>query len=117
VLRAVVAGICVAGIVGMIVGSAADNNNGVVITFGLITAAGVVVLMAVTAATRQASPPEEFDEVLAARVEDRIQALLANGADERDVRALVRDAVRLGRSTRSRRSDVPADQANKPSPR
>jgi len=103
VVRIVVAALCVAGIAGMIVGSVADNNNGAVITFGLITAAGVVVLMAVTAAaSRTSAPGDEVDEVLAARVEDRIQALLAHGADEPSVRQLVGDAVRLGRTARRR---------------
>ncbi len=100
-LRGVVGVICVAGIAGMIIGSVAGNNNGVVITFGLIAAVSVLVLMAVSAALRSpegASPAP--DEALAAGVEDRIQALVAAGADEAALRDLVGQAVRLGRSTR-----------------
>ncbi len=100
-LRSVVAVICVGGIVGMIVGSIAGNNNGVVITFGLITAVSVLVLMAVAAATRSAPKvTDESDEALAAAVEGQIDGLVAAGADETAVRALVGDAVRLGRARR-----------------
>ena len=38
VLRVAVVVVCIGGIAGMIVGSVAGNNNGVVITFGLVTA-------------------------------------------------------------------------------
>ena len=102
VLRALVMVVAAAGIVGMILGSVADNNNGVVITCGLVTAVGILVLMAVSAATRAAGAdgPEAVDEVVAARVEHRVEALVAAGVDEAAVRDLVRDAVRLGRSTR-----------------
>ena len=64
VLRAIVGVICVVGIVGMIVGSVAENNNGVVITFGLITAVSVLVLMAVSAAVRSGGQPGAVDEEL-----------------------------------------------------
>lgn len=99
VLRIAVVVVCIGGIVGMIVGSVAGNNNGVVITFGLVTAMSVVVLMAVSAAGRSspadaAAPVEE----LAAAVETRVEALVATGADEKAVRALVGDAVRLGKA-------------------
>lgn len=100
VLRVAVVVVCIGGIVGMIVGSVAGNNNGVVITFGLVTAVSVVVLMAVSAAGRSsaagaaAAPVEE----LAAAVEGRIEAVVAAGADETAVRALVGDAVRLGQA-------------------
>ena len=54
VLRWAVIAICVVGIAGMIIGSIADNNNGVVVTFGLITAVSIIVLMAVAATARSA---------------------------------------------------------------
>ena len=57
VLRWAVIAICVVGIAGMIIGSIADNNNGVVVTFGLITAASWPVgLILVTAS----APPGAF---------------------------------------------------------
>jgi hypothetical protein len=56
-------------------------------------------LIVVTAAGGPAAfgerPP--VDEVQAAAVERRVQALVADGADEEEVRALVRAATRLGR--------------------
>ena len=54
VLRIVVIVLCAGGIVGMIVASVAGNNNGWVVTFGLLTAVSVVVLMAFSAAANRA---------------------------------------------------------------
>jgi hypothetical protein len=100
VLRGVVMVICVAGIAGMIVGTlATDNNNGVVVTFGMITAVSVLALMAATSAVMRMGGGT-VDETVAAAVEARVQRLVDAGAPETDVRALVGDAVRLGRSTR-----------------
>ena len=86
---------CVCGIAGMIATSIADSNGGA-LTFGVLTAAGALGLVLVTAVTTGgvAADPDE----VAADVEDRIAALVAAGADEQAVRALVRDAVRLGRA-------------------
>ncbi len=60
VLRGVVLAVVVAGIAGMIVSTVAtDNNNGWVITFGLLTAVASIALLAATAAvwwTRPRSP-------------------------------------------------------------
>ena len=81
VLRWAVIAICVVGIAGMIIGSIADNNNGVVVTFGLITAVSIIVL----------------DEALAEEIEAHVQALVAAGADEVSVRDLVGKATRLHR--------------------
>ena len=102
ILRAVVMMVSAAGIIGMILGSVADNNNGVVITCGLVSAVGILVLIAVTAATppSNANSLDLVDEVVAAQVEARLEALVADGVDEGALRELVRDAVRLGRSTR-----------------
>jgi len=99
VLRWAVIAICVVGIAGMIIGSIADNNNGVVVTFGLITAVSIIVLMAVAATARSAENRRgEVDESLAAEVEDRVQAVVAAGVDETAIRDLVGRAVQLGRS-------------------
>jgi dipeptide/tripeptide permease len=96
VTRVVVLVLCAGGIVGMIVASVAGNNNGWVVTFGLLTAASVIVLMAFSASARSASSGAP-DEALAEQVETRIRALVETGADETDVRDLVRTAVQLGR--------------------
>jgi hypothetical protein len=98
VLRVVVIILCGAGITGMIVASVAGNNNGWVVTFGLLTAGSVVVLMAFSAAANRApSGGGTVDEELAARLEDRVRNLVETGADEGAVRDLVHDAVLLGR--------------------
>ena len=96
ILRVTVIAICVAGIGGMVAGSIADNN-GAAVTSGLITAVAVVVLMTATLAARWSAPA--VDEARAARVESEIQALVHAGASEDEVRALVADAVRLGRGS------------------
>ena len=101
-IRRLVVVVFVSGITGMIIGSINDNN-GVAITFGLITAAAALGLILVTAV----APPETFDrgrraeappdEEAAARLEERIDALVRAGGDEAELRELVRQAVALGR--------------------
>jgi hypothetical protein len=89
--------VCVGGIAGMIVSSIADSTDGA-LAFGLTTAAAAVALILVTSVTAQ-GPADR--EVAAAALEDRIVALVEAGADERAVRALVSQAVDLGRSQAS----------------
>jgi hypothetical protein len=86
----------VAGIAGMIITSVNGNNEGYVITIGMTTAVAALVLIAASA-TGAPSEIEVFDDVRAERLEGEVQALLADGADESQVRGLVRDAIRLGR--------------------
>jgi hypothetical protein len=94
-LRAMVAVVWVAGIAGMVAGSVAGNNNGVVVTAGMATAIASLVLIGACAI---ALPPPAVDQVLAERIEGRIGRLLDAGtADEQTLRDLVRDSVRLGR--------------------
>jgi hypothetical protein len=100
-IRLVVVIICAAGIVGMIVASVAGNNNGWVVTCGLVTAVSIIVLMAFATANRPDRTNESVpDDALAATVEQRVVDLVATGASERALRDLVRDAVRLGRGSR-----------------
>lgn len=101
VIRRLVFAVFVAGIVGMIVGSIADNN-GAAISFGLLTAAAALGLMLVAAVGGPAAfeRPVHFDEHAAAGLEVRIMSIVDAGANEAEVRDLVRDAVRLGRSGR-----------------
>lgn len=97
-IRFAVIGVCVIGIAGMIVGSIADNNNGVVVTFGLLTAMAIVVLMAVSAAVRATQRElTAVDESVAVSVEQRVNSLVDAGADEAALRELVREASRLRR--------------------
>jgi hypothetical protein len=102
-IRRIVIVVFVFGIGGMIAGSVLDNN-GFAITFGLITAIAALALVLVT----QVSPPGSLakpgepvapviDERLAADLEARIETLVAEGANETDVRKLVGRAIELGR--------------------
>jgi hypothetical protein len=113
----------VGGIAGMIVGSITDNN-GVAITFGLITAVAAIGLILVTMVV----PPDAFGggrptggdaddgdrseardsraqqvgvEAAGARIEEQVDILVAAGADEGQVRELVRRAVAFGRQVRA----------------
>lgn len=97
--RRIVLATFVGGIVGMIVGSIADNN-GVAMTFGLITAVAALGLILVTSVTQPTPLDEGFDDAEAEALEARISALVDDGADEAEVRDLVRDAIRMGRHQR-----------------
>jgi hypothetical protein len=104
-VRRTVLAVCVVGIAGMIVSSVLDRN-GAAITFGLVTAAAVVCSMVATAVSSAGTvagaagdaAPLVVDEAQAARVEEMVGALVAAGAEEEAVRALVRESVSLGRS-------------------
>jgi hypothetical protein len=85
--------VCVLGIAGMIVTSIADNV-GAAVTFGLITAAAILCSIVATAVTAGTAAP---DEGQGRHVEDLVQRLVDRGVDERDLRELVGEAVRLGR--------------------
>jgi hypothetical protein len=109
-IRIAVLVVCAVGIVGMIVTSA-TKHNGAAITFGLITAVAVVCQMVATTVLDEArgapgaplgpgAAPSRA-EAGAAQVEERVNDLVAAGADEAAVRELVRHAVRLGRRTSS----------------
>ena len=86
----------VAGIGGMIAASIAGNNVGLVTTIGVVTAVAAIVLIAASTvgATRRI---DAFDDARAERVEAMVSALVARGADEAQVRRLVRESVELGR--------------------
>lgn len=99
IIKAVCFSLFVAGIPGLIVSSIAGNNEGWVLSIGMVTAVAALVLIAVSAVT---SPRrlDVFDDVVAERVENRVRALLEAGADETEVRALVRDSIDLSRGHR-----------------
>jgi hypothetical protein len=86
-----------AGIVTMIVTSVVSNNMGVMVTTGLITVAAAVVLLAVTSAVDRKPLGGIADDIAAERLERRIGTLVAAGADEDELRTLVRESIRLGR--------------------
>ena len=95
-IRPACALVFVAGIAGIIVSSVNGNNNGWVLLFGMVTAVAALILIAVTA-TAQRPRIDVFEEAIAERIEQRVQALVARGADEQEARALVRDAVEMVR--------------------
>jgi hypothetical protein len=99
-VRRAVLVVFVAGVAGMIATSVSGTADGA-LAFGLLTAAATVVLIAVTAVTSPRAAGD--DEELAERVEGRVRALVARGADEADVRRLVGEAVALGRRRRAAR--------------
>jgi len=84
------------GIPALIVSSIAGNNEGWVLTFGMISAVAAIILMAVSAAT-STQRLDAFDDVVAERVEQRIRMLVEAGANETDVRNLVRESMSLVR--------------------
>ncbi|MEZ5273825.1 MAG: hypothetical protein R2694_16255 [Ilumatobacteraceae bacterium] len=86
----------VAGIAGIIIASVNGNNAGVVLTIGLCIVLAAVALLTIGAVGGR-DRIDVFDEADAERLEGQVAALVEAGADEDAVRALVREAMRLGR--------------------
>lgn len=85
-----------AGLPSIIVSSIRGNNEGWVVTFGMITAVAAVILIAVSAVTTTRRI-DAFNDVVAERIEQRVQTLVQAGADEAEVRALIRETMDLAR--------------------
>ncbi len=83
-------------IAGLIISSIAGNNAGWVLTIGMVGTAAAVILIVVSLVTSQQRVPV-FSEVRAEALEQRIADLVTAGADENEIRDLVRAAVELGR--------------------
>jgi len=90
--------VCVLAIAGMIVASVTDHN-GIAIATGLTAAVAIICLILVTAVAGPEAfgAPPPIDEAAAADLERRIDAFVAAGADEAEVRSLVRAAGRIYR--------------------
>ncbi|MEY2449613.1 MAG: hypothetical protein QOH79_3089 [Acidimicrobiaceae bacterium] len=90
--------VCALAVAGMIVASI-TTHTGVAIALGTTAAVAVLCLMLVTAIAGPAgfgdAPP--VDAGAAADLERRVEALVAAGADEDDVRSLVRAVRRISR--------------------
>ncbi len=84
------------GIAGIIVASVNGNNAGVVLSIGLVIVLAAVALLTYGAVTAKGRI-DAFDEAAAEQLEEQVLALVAAGAPEEQVRALVRDAMRAGR--------------------
>jgi cell division protein FtsW (lipid II flippase) len=95
ITRACIA-VFVCGIAGLIISSVAGNNNGLVLTIGGCIVLAAVVLMTVNTVTVR-DRIDAFDDAAAEQLEAQIDQLVEQGADETDVRALVREARRIGR--------------------
>jgi Na+/melibiose symporter-like transporter len=81
-------------IAGLIVTSIAGNNEGWVLTIGMCGAAAAVILIVVSLVTANRRLPEFVE---AEAIEARIARLAAAGADENELRELVKASVKLGR--------------------
>ncbi len=95
ITRACIA-VFVCGIAGLIISSVAGNNNGLVLTIGGCIVLAAVVLMTVNTVTVR-ERIDAFDDAAAEKLEAQVSRLVEQGADEAEVRALVRDALRTGR--------------------
>jgi hypothetical protein len=97
-IRRVVIALCMAGVAGMISASI-TNHIGLAITSGMVAAIAALCLILVTAAAGPeafAAPPA-VDEQAAADLERRVQHLVDAGAEESEVRSLLRAAARFYR--------------------
>ncbi len=84
------------GIAGLIISSIAGNNNGVVLTIGGGIVLAAIVLMTVKTVT-VSERIDVFDDAAAEHLEAHVARLVEQGADETDVRTLVREARRSRR--------------------
>ncbi len=98
-IRIICALVFVAGIAGMIIASIAGNNVGLVNTIGGTTAISALILLVATISANE-TRPEVFDDAAAERLEMKIAALRKSGADEKEIREIVRLAMQLADSTR-----------------
>jgi len=87
----------VCGIAGIIIASVNGNNAGYVLSIGLAIVLAAVALLTYGAVTAKGRI-DAFDDAAAEQLEAQVTALVAAGADEQQVRALVRDAMRVGRT-------------------
>ncbi len=86
----------VCGVAGLIISSVAGNNNGLVLTIGGAIVVAALVLMTVNTVT-VSDRIDAFDDAAAEQLEAHVARLVAQGADETDVRSLVREARRSRR--------------------
>jgi hypothetical protein len=95
-IRTASAVIFVASIAGLIISSINGNNEGWVLSIGMVSAITAIILVVASAVASTTRHPD-FSDVLAETIEDRIQRLVAAGADEAEVREIARMSVKLGR--------------------
>ncbi len=95
-IRVLCFSIFLAGVPGIIVTSIVSNNNGGIVTIGMCMVGAAIVLIT-TSATTTNKKLDIFNDVAAERIENRVQSLVQAGADENEVRALIRDTIDLTR--------------------
>lgn len=90
--------VCVLAIAAMIATSITDHV-GAAIAAGSVAAIAILCLMLVTAVAPPGAfgAPPPVDEAAAADLERRVATLVAGGADEQDVRSLIRAVRRMTR--------------------
>jgi hypothetical protein len=95
ITRACIA-VFVCGIAGLIISSVAGNNNGLVLSIGGVIVIAAIVLMTVNTVT-VSERIDVFDDAVAEQLEAHVTRLVEQGADENEVRNLVREARRSRR--------------------
>ena len=96
VIRIASAVVFVASIAGLIISSVNGNNEGWVLSIGLVSAVTAIILVVASAVASTTRHPD-FSDVLAESIEQRIQRLVAAGANEAEVREVAKMSVKLGR--------------------
>ncbi|MGA0205421.1 MAG: hypothetical protein ACO3LC_07640 [Ilumatobacteraceae bacterium] len=97
-IRIASAVVFVASIVGLIVTSINGNNEGWVLTIGMVSAVTAILLIGTSAVASTRRIPV-FVDADAELVEMRVRELVDSGADEHLVRELVKLSVKLGRGS------------------
>ncbi|MSO59147.1 MAG: hypothetical protein EXQ63_02350 [Ilumatobacteraceae bacterium] len=82
----------------MIISSIRGNNEGYVVSFGLITAIAAIILITAAATTKNPRI-DVFTDVLAEKIELRVNELITQGANEDTARQLVRQTIDLVRGS------------------
>ena len=85
-----------AGVAGIIVATINGNNAGLILSIGLVIVLAAVALLTANSVSVDRRI-EVFDEAAAEKLERMVMKLVDDGADEKKVRALVRETRRLGR--------------------
>ena len=96
VIRIASAIVFVASVAGLIISSVNGNNEGWVLSIGMVSAVTAIILVVASAVASTTRHPD-FSDVLAEAIEQRIQRLVAAGADEAEVREVAKMSVKLGR--------------------
>jgi hypothetical protein len=97
-IRRIVLVVCALAIAGMIVASI-TSHNGVAIALGTVAAVAVLCLMLVSAVAGPEAfgGPQPVGDAAAADLERRVSDLVSRGADEEEVRSLIRAVRRMSR--------------------